>query len=674
MTTATLEGTVEEYLRSKNVDVYRAGSGQLTLKCLWHDDSRPKGKLYVNAENGAFDCKGCGTQGGLRMLMEHFGDELGESSSAYKPSRKLLVNTEYAVVAASYLAANSKVSDYLLERGLSPEVIKEAGLGYHGRGTSIVDALPSYRVPGGLTKEEIVSTGLMYESGKEALTGRITIPYWSHGQAVQVRGKEMTGKYMTPAGQDVRLYNEDALRGAEVVLITEGEFDCLILQDVLRLSPDVKARNIAVVAVPGTQSLPRGKEKFATFFDHCKRVYIGFDTDNAGRRGALAVKELLGTKARILELPEEELDWTDYLAPQTEARPHGGHGWKDVVEIIRVADMRDKRLFTVQDAAAQMREIENSAPAIKLGFPALDALIAPGLRPGSLTVPLARTGNGKSIFLQNVMYYTRHIPTLAVTLELTAAETWVRLRRIARFHNPGMTDEQIEGLYPLLRICDQNQLRQSDLNQLVEEYKDDVGEPPAIGHVDYLGYYARAQPGDSPYMKVSNAVMSLKEWAKEHSLAALSPGQVNRGAKPGEPISEDSARDAGPVEETADFLFGIWRPWEADEVQKSASSGAVQDTLKLRILKSRHGNKGKTVDLSMGHHSLAIVDGFSTRGVNQINLENQAYNRGERYEDYFARQREGAYRDLQGKLAGTDGASATKTLASTAADIPPWET
>ena len=674
MTTSTLDVTVEEYLRSKNVQVYRSGAGQLTLQCLWHDDSSHlKGKLYVNAENGAFDCKVCGTQGGMRMLMEHFGDEFGESSSAYKPSRHLQVNTEYAVVAAVNLQVNAKALDYLLERGLSAEVIKEAGLGYHAKGTSVVDSMPSYRVAGGFKKEEVVATGLMYDSGSEALVGRITIPYWSYGQAVQVRGKDMKGKYMTPAGQEVRLYNEDALRGADVVLITEGEFDCLMVQETLKLSPDVKARNIAVVAIPGTQSLPRGKEKFASFFDHCKRVYIGFDTDNAGRRGALAVKELLGTKARILELPEEELDWNDYLGPKGDERPHGGHGWADVMEIIRVADMRDKRLFTVQDAAAQMRDIENSAPAIKLGFPSLDALIAPGLRPGSLTVPLARTGTGKSIFLQNVMYYTRHIPTLAVTLELTAAETWVRLRRIARFHNPGMTDSQIEGLYPNLRICDQNQLRQSDLNQLVEEFIDDYGAPPAIGHVDYLGYYARAQPGDSPYMKVSNAVMSLKEWAKEHSMAVLSPGQVNRGAKPGEPISEDSARDAGPVEETADFLFGIWRPWESDEIQKSASSGAVQNMLKLRILKSRHGNKGKTVDLSMGHHSLAIVDGYSQKGVLQIDLENQAYNRGEKYEDYFARQRQGAFADLQGRLAGTSPiGEIAKT--SPAAGKPPWET
>lgn len=667
MTTATATAlgsqTVEEYLSSKGVQTHRAGSNQLTIQCLWHDDaSHAKGKLYINAESGAFDCKVCGTQGGMRMLMEHFGDEFGEASSAYKPSRRLGIQTEYAVVAAGYLKGNSKVKDYLNERGLDDEVLEQAGIGYHGRGVSVVDHLPSYGVAGGFRKEEIVETGLLYESGTEALSGRITIPYWNHGSCTQVRGKEMTGKYMTPAGQEVQLYNADALRGADIVFITEGEFDCLIVQETLKLSPDVKARNIAVVAVPGTQALPRGKEGFATFFEHAKRVYVGFDTDAAGRRGALVVKDLLGTKARILELPEEELDWTDYLAPKTDKRPHGGHGWKDVMEIIRVADARDKRLFTVKDAAAQMREIENSAPAIKTGFPSLDALIAPGLRPGSLTVPLARTGNGKSIWLQNVMYYQRHIPTLTVTLELTAAETWVRLRRIARFHNPGWTDEQIEDCYPNLLICDSNRLKHSDLDQLVEEFTEEMGHPPQVGHVDYLGYYARAQPGDSPYMKVSNAVMSLKEWAKEHSMAVFAPGQVNRGAKPGEPISEDSARDAGPVEETADFLFGIWRPWEKDEIQAAGASGAVSDVLKLRLLKSRHGNKGRTVDLSMGHHSLVIADAHMTNAVNRITLENQAYNRGEDYGTYFKRQQAHAYSQMQGTLK-TD----------TTEEKPPWE-
>lgn len=669
MTTQTLSQTVEEYLRSKNRQVHRAGSNQLTMQCLWHDDaSHAKGKLYINAEHGAFDCKICGTRGGFRMLMEFFGDEPEESLAAFKPSRRLEIQTQYAQKAHEYLFQNSKVLEMLLDRGMTKEILEKGKIGYHPRGVSIMDALPGFGHAGGFTRDEMVETGLLTAGGREIFSGRIIIPYITYGQAQQIRSRAIDhkgAKYQTLTGDPARLYNQDVLRGADTVIITEGEFDCLMLQETLSLSPDVKMRNVAVVGVAGVQALPLGREKFGTLFEHVKRVYVGFDADAAGRRGALDIKDAMGTKVRILELPEEELDWSDFLGPKDDiARPHGGHGWKDVQEVIRVADARDKRLFTVQDAAAALREIETSAPAIRLGYPSLDALIAPGLRPGSLTVPLARTGNGKSIFLQNVMYYTRHIPTLAITLELTAAETWVRLRRIARFHHPGMDDEDLMKLYENLRICDQNSLRQNDLNQLVEEFAEDHGQLPSIGHVDYLGYYARSQPGREQYEKVTSAILSLKEWAKEYSLAVLAPGQVNRGTKPGEPVNEDSARDAGPVEETADFLFGIWRPWESEDATKAANkSGAVQSALNCRILKSRHGNKGRTVALSMGHHSLAIVDPLNKVAGERIDQENVAYNRGEKYEDYFRRQRENAYIKAQGTLPVTKAPE----------EVPPWE-
>lgn len=658
-----LETTVEEYLRSKGHDVWRAGSGQLTLQCLWHDDaSHRKGKLYVSAETGAFDCKVCGTQGGLRMLMEHFGDEPDENQKAFRASRKLAINSEYAGVAHGFLMdvkGNAEILEYLRERGLSDDVITAAKIGYHGKGVSVVASMPNAGVKGGYTRDEVRETGLVSESGREFLTGRITIPYLSYGQVLQVRGKDPKGKYVTPPGEPVRLYNEDALRGAESVILVEGEFDCLILQETLRLSPDAKARNLAVVAIPGTQALPGGKEEFAKHFESARRVYIAFDADDAGRRGAMNVRELIGKAARIVELPDEGCDWTDWLAPKAPHRPNGGHTWHDVMRLVTEADMREKRVFTVQDAAAQLYELEHSAPGIQLGFPTLDAYIKPGLRPGALVIPLARTGVGKSILLANIAYNTRDIPSLFLTLELTNMETWTRLRRIARFHHPAMEEHELQGLFPNLRLVDENAVSSADIDRIIEDFIEDHGQSPQIIYVDYLGYFARGQRGNSQYEKMSNAVMTLKAKAKEHRAVVISPGQVNRGAAPGAPISETDARDAGAIEETADFLFGVWRPWESATVDGAIP--AMQSELKLNILKSRHGNKGRVVPLAMSHHSLVMVDAVRTKLSNKVDIENGAYNRGEAYEDVYQRARTAALAKLQ------------PTLPLENQEIPPWE-
>jgi len=646
-----MQENVEAYLRGKGLEVFRAAGGrQLTLKCLFCGEDHRKGKMYVSAEHGAFDCKICGVTGGWRMLLEHFGDEPDDASPVFKPSRKTAILDEYAALSARALSANPKVAEYLRERGLTDDTVAAAGIGYHAKNVSLVDSMESVGVQGGYTRAEVRETGLLNERGQEFLENRVTIPYIEGGRTVQVRGKDLAGKYITPPGEQVRLYNADVLRGAETVFITEGEFDALILRQVLSAAPETRARNIAVVAVPGTQSLPGGTDGFARMFEDARRVYIGFDTDDAGRRGALKVRDLLGAKARLIELPEAELDWTDWLAPVSPNRPHGGHGWADVMRLIHDADMRDKRVYTMQEAAAQLYELEHSAPALKLGFPSLDALITPGLRPGSLTIPLARTGVGKSVFLANILWYTRHIPQMLITLELTAPETWNRLRRIARFHHPEMDDRELQGLFSNVRLVDQNAVRNEDFDTLVEEFIEDQGESPRICHVDYLGYYARAQRGKDQYEKVTNAVMSLKERAKDHQLAVIAPGQVNRGAKPGEPISEDDARDAGAIEETADFLFGIWRPWEAATADQG-TRGQVHTDLSLRILKSRHGNKGRTVQLAMSHASLAIVDQVHAKNRHRVEIENGAYNRGESYEDIYNRDRQRALAKLQGELA-----------------------
>jgi hypothetical protein len=79
----------------------------------------------------------------------------------------------------------------------------------------MTDSLPSSLKPGGFTIADLVATGLRNNSGREFLQGRITIPYCTSGSVVQIRGKDPDGKYVTPPGENVRLYGSDDLRDAE---------------------------------------------------------------------------------------------------------------------------------------------------------------------------------------------------------------------------------------------------------------------------------------------------------------------------------------------------------------------------------------------------------------------------------------------------------------------------
>lgn len=636
------------YLRSKAVDVYRAASGEVTIHCVFCPDGdvKRKGKLYVNVETWLFDCKRCGERGGKKRLMEHFGDTFDESTyeAGKDPVRRRKVLEEYATLAESLLLKNEPRMLYLLRRGLSVETIDRARFGYAPHGFKMCEELPNSYKPGGFTRADLEASGMLTASGRETHQGRITIPYLTGGSVSQVRGKDPDGGYFTPAGDKVQLYNADALRGAKIAIVVEGEFDTRILEQHL----DGVRTDVAVVGLPGAGSWPGGADGFQEFFEQCNRVYIGLDPDETGRRERVKMQALLGAKSRIIELPDDGLkdgqgepvkcDWTEFLRDKSADHPYGGHTATDVLGLIHEADMAGKRVYSMGDAGARWLRDESERPGIKTGFPMLDSIIRPGFKPGNLVIPLAKTGTGKTVFLGNLAYNTRDLPTLFITLEMMAQEVYGILRKVTRFHHTRYDDAQIQSLFPYLRIVDENRLRREDFALLVQEYEDEVGVRPQQVFVDYLGYYSKGQQGGSPYEKTSNGVMQLKEEAKAHELVVISPHQVNRGAKDGKPFDAEDARDSGVVEETGDFVFGLFKPSES--VDDARAKGIVSDALGCSILKSRKGGKGRMVNMSMSMASLAIVDASDRLAVNRIQIENSHYNRGEHYDDIYKRQRQ----------------------------------
>lgn len=633
-----------EYLGSKGIRTWPAAGHEVTAHCPFacppDKAAKGRGKLYLNTETWLYDCKVCGTQGGRKSLLEHFGDE---EDATYlpgaNPSVRLALLSQYADHAAELLAGNDEKVLWLLRRGLNAETIMAARLGFVPKGYGICHSLP-----GDYSPSDLARSGMLTERGSEFHAGHLVIPYTQRDKVLQIRGKDIGGRYYTPAGEQVRLYNADSLRGAEYVIITEGEFDTLILAQHLRQALSPRYRSIAVVALPGAGAWPGGKEGFADYFREAKRVYIGLDPDETGIRETHKLKEALGSKARVILLPQDDsvrdsdgrpvkCDWTEYLRDKDGDHPWGGHTVADVQVLIDVAEMTGKRIFSVAEAASKWRSDKIERPGIKLGFPALDAVIAPGLRPGNLCIPLAKTGTGKTVFLANILYNTRDRRVLHITLENTVTELFELLWRIYHFWNPTAEEFHIERDMPYLRIVDENRLSYSEFGMLIEEYTAEVGDPPELVNIDYLGYLAAGQRGSGRYEKVSSAVMEVKGMAKMADCAVITPHQVSRGLKEGSAFEGDEARDSGVVEETADFMFGLYRPSEAIDRARQLRPGSVTHELNAQIIKSRRGGKGKIAELAMSSASLVIADAMDNVALQRIQQENAGHNRGLRYED-----------------------------------------
>ena len=176
-------------------------------------------------------------------------------------------------------------------------------------------------------------------------------------------------------------------------------------------------------------------------------------------------------------------------------------------------------------------------------------------------------------------------------------------RKIWRFYNTDGDDDACDAWWDEhILLVDKNRLRPEEFKQVLADYEIARGKIPAVTFVDYLGYYAQSFPGDR-YSRTSDAIMSMKEVAKEARTIIVTPHQVSRLAKYGDEPDVDAARDAGVVEETADFMFVLWNPDATLGREEEEKSGV----LNLRLGKSRHGGRGAKIAFQFAPISLTMV-------------------------------------------------------------------
>jgi len=214
---------------------------------------------------------------------------------------------------------------------------------------------------------------------------------------------------------------------------------------------------------------------------------------------------------------------------------------------------------------------------------------------------------------------------LFVSLEQTRAEWFERARRIYRFYNPQASDRDcLDFFRDRLLIIDKNRVTPDEFINCVEQYEFELGAKPDFVGVDYLGYWARSFKGEG-YERTGAAIMEMKAIAKDLKLTIFTPHQVNRGTKFGEEIEADSARDAGTVEETADFVFSLFSDDNIKGRQEDEKTGEV----KMRILKSRHGGKNALTSFQFAPLSLAMIpqgDPLVLRAKDELKMEQQRDN------------------------------------------------
>ena len=279
--------------------------------CPFHQEA--EGSFTVYADSERFYCFGCGAGGDVLDFVGRMeGLTLPEAirrlddgttpvaSSAVRPSatgqptapaippRDPALLTAAARFYGGELRRNPAARDYLASRGLGLDAALRLGLGYaDGNG------LRTYLDSAGFNANRQRASGLFLERGVERFAGMITVPdtanglvRWFTGRAVEAATKP---RFQAVPGQKPALGLGRLGPAPSLAIVAEGVFDWLTLA----------AWGYPAVAALGTQ----GMDKVAAALRGCPRVFLAFDNDDAGNGAADCLRNLLGNRAAVVNLP-----------------------------------------------------------------------------------------------------------------------------------------------------------------------------------------------------------------------------------------------------------------------------------------------------------------------------------------------------------------------------------
>lgn len=310
-------------LISEYIPLKKAGIN-FKANCPFHQEKSPS--FMVSPERQIWHCFGCQKGGDIfKFVMEkeslEFKDALEilalKAGVVLKKRGKPKDNTlerlyeinQKAVQFYNYLLTENKVGkkalDYLLKRGLTPETIKEFGIGYAPQNW---ETLVKFLRKRGFSTEELTDSGLAVPSGKggyDRFRGRIMFPLADIrgrylGFSGRVLGDELPKYINSP---QTRLFDKGkfllglhlskgVIKQNNEAIIVEGEMDFL-------MSYQAGVKNI--VASKGTALTEAQVEELKKY---AETILLCFDTDLAGdvaaRRG-IEIADKAGLNIKVID-------------------------------------------------------------------------------------------------------------------------------------------------------------------------------------------------------------------------------------------------------------------------------------------------------------------------------------------------------------------------------------
>ena len=266
--------------------------------CPFHDDRRTPS---LGVAGNRWKCFGCGCSGDAidwlrkreRLSFREACGRLGsidlvpsseKAAPHHLPSSSVLATAwqDQALEVVSncqatlWSDAGTKARSWLNRRGLAKDTVRKWRLGFNPRDQKI--------------------SGLWVPRG-------IVIPCLAAGQAWYLKVRRATDqvKYSQVSGGRIALFGADTIANHDTVVVTEGEFDALLLHQ--------EAGDLVGVVTLGSASA-RLPEAWVPYLLGVHRLLVAYDTDAAGALGAARWKAISPHAQRLVPLAGKDV--TDF--------------------------------------------------------------------------------------------------------------------------------------------------------------------------------------------------------------------------------------------------------------------------------------------------------------------------------------------------------------------------
>lgn len=376
---------IETALRELGI-VYKMSSGQIVIDCPYCGKDH---HTYIDPQKKVYYCHKCGEKGTWYQLRQH----LDGSSNATTPG-----STSAAIVPMSSVKKQFRYPSETYISGCSKRLLGPSGtdaINYlHGRKISL-DAIHHFHL------------GLESRDRKEW----IVVPYSKNGEPVNIKYRTLP-----PTDKEFRrwkdgesiLFNRDclkALKDDDPVIIAEGETDCLTLYS-------AGFRNVVATSIGAGGIKPDwidDLERFST-------IYIAYDSDDAGRKGAKELAMRLGDdRCRNVQLPAGIDDVNDFFVKG---------GTRERLESF-IANAKPLDVENILDIEQAFKRLIDSYKDEQDGTGILPpwnsvAKLTGAFEPGDLIILSATPKTGKTTLALNISLYIskKGLPTLLYCLEM----------------------------------------------------------------------------------------------------------------------------------------------------------------------------------------------------------------------------------------------------------------